>query len=368
VEVSADPWRWIKDQEFLTVKPRNDYSASLFRDAVRADLHHSRYEGRHSRYEARHVARKPSKWKWVAAAAAAAGGIAAVATAAPWSGGSASLTADQRVTTTRHSSAFSSALTNMAKSAAADTVNSRADVAGKSQGAASGSKAAAPASKKPARPAAAPAHSAAKPSAAKPSAPAAAKPAVVNPGTVHAAQKKAAPAHSATPKQSGGQSGQASQSTQSTQATPTTFYDSVEPGYIPTGAAVATYADGPYAQSAASLAGRGTIMWIDVSGGDPNADALDIEPTDATPAVAAAWVDTKLTQDPSSYPILYTSYSEWSEVKADVAQLPSWMASHVKYWIADPTGYAHILPGASATQWYWGATYDISSAVPGFFP
>ena len=351
------------------MQPRNNYSASLFRDAVRADLQHSPYEGRHSRYEARHVARKPSKWKWVAAAAAAAGGIAAVATAAPWSGGSASLTADQRVTTTRHSTAFSSALTNMAKSAAADAVNSRADVAGKSQGAASGSKAAAPASPKAARPATAPAHSAA-----KASAPAAAKPAVVNSGkAVHAAQKQAAPAHTATAQQGGVKSSKSSQSsqsqsTQSTQATPTTFYDSVEPGYIPGGAAVATYADGPYAQSAASLAGRGTIMWIDVSGGDPNADALDIEPTDATPAVAAAWVDTKLTQDPSSYPILYTSYSEWSEVKADVAQLPSWMASHVKYWIADPTGYPHILAGASATQWYWGATYDISSAVPGFFP
>jgi len=334
------------------VKPRTNYSASLFRDAMRADQHHSRYEGRHSRYDARHVARKPSKWKWAAAAAAAAGGIAAVATAAPWSGGSASLTADQRVTATSHSPAFSSAQTNMGKSAA-DSVNSRADVAskGKSAAPASGPKTAAPASPKAATPHVSLQHSA----------PAAAKPAVVNPGAaVHAAQKKATPAHSATP-----QSSQSTQSTQSTQ--PTTFYDSVEPGAIPAGAKVATYADGPYAQSAASLAGRGTIMWIDVSGGDPNADALDIEPTDATPAVAAAWVDKKLTQDPSSYPILYTSYSEWGSVKADVAQLPSWMATHVKYWIADPTGYPHILPGANATQWYWGKTYDISSAEPGFF-
>jgi hypothetical protein len=42
------------------------------------------------------------------------------------------------------------------------------------------------------------------------------------------------------------------------------------------------------------------------------------------------------------------------------------MQAHVKYWIADPTGTPHILPGAAATQWYWGANYDISTAKAGF--
>jgi hypothetical protein len=42
------------------------------------------------------------------------------------------------------------------------------------------------------------------------------------------------------------------------------------------------------------------------------------------------------------------------------------MQSHVKYWIADPTGTKHILPGAAATQWYWGPSYDITAAQPGF--
>jgi hypothetical protein len=64
---------------------------------------------------------------------------------------------------------------------------------------------------------------------------------------------------------------------------------------------------------------------------------------------------------------VYTFKNDWGQVEADIAQLPSWMAPHVKYWIADPNGYPHILPGASATQWYWGSTYDISSAEPGFF-
>ena len=43
------------------------------------------------------------------------------------------------------------------------------------------------------------------------------------------------------------------------------------------------------------------------------------------------------------------------------------MQAHVKYWIADPTGTPHIVPGASATQWFWGSSYDISQAQPGFF-
>ena len=42
------------------------------------------------------------------------------------------------------------------------------------------------------------------------------------------------------------------------------------------------------------------------------------------------------------------------------------MQSHVRWWIADPTGVDHIVPGASATQWYWGHNYDITTAKPGF--
>jgi hypothetical protein len=52
--------------------------------------------------------------------------------------------------------------------------------------------------------------------------------------------------------------------------------------------------------------------------------------------------------------------SEWPAVKAAISTLPSSMQSHVRYWIADPTGYPHILPGATATQWYWGHSFDIS--------
>ena len=63
---------------------------------------------------------------------------------------------------------------------------------------------------------------------------------------------------------------------------------------------------------------------------------------------------------------MYTYRSAWQTVKASVASLPSWMQAKVRYWIADPTGVPHMVPGANATQWYWGQSYDISTANPGF--
>jgi hypothetical protein len=41
------------------------------------------------------------------------------------------------------------------------------------------------------------------------------------------------------------------------------------------------------------------------------------------------------------------------------------MQHQVRWWIADPTGTPHIVPGADATQWYWGHSYDITTARPG---
>jgi hypothetical protein len=58
--------------------------------------------------------------------------------------------------------------------------------------------------------------------------------------------------------------------------------------------------------------------------------------------------------------------SEWSAVKSAVAALPASMQSHVRWWIADPTGVPHVVPGSSATQWYWGSNYDITTATPSF--
>jgi hypothetical protein len=148
---------------------------------------------------------------------------------------------------------------------------------------------------------------------------------------------------------------------------PYRIYDSVTPTAIPGGKPVATYSNGTYQASRASVAGRGDVLWIDVNGSNPGAHALDVEPGDATPATAAAWASVKLTKDHNSKPIVYTMRSWWSAVQASMNGLPGWMHSHIRYWIADPTGSEHILPGADATQWYWGKSFDITTAKPGFW-
>jgi hypothetical protein len=147
---------------------------------------------------------------------------------------------------------------------------------------------------------------------------------------------------------------------------PYLIYDSTEPSTVPVGQPVATYADGPFAAPSYEVAGHNQVLWIDTNGSDPQASALDVEPGDATPGIAAQWVQQKLTAQPKATAIVYTSLGEWAEVQASIGTLPASMQSHVKYWIANPTGFPHMIPGASATQWYWGSTYDISTAEPGF--
>jgi len=149
-------------------------------------------------------------------------------------------------------------------------------------------------------------------------------------------------------------------------AQPFLVYDSVTPQTIPGNPVVATYADGPNPDTPAMVAGRTNVIWISITGYDYNASALDIEPGCASPSQAANWVSQRLTIHPHGVAILYTMISDWSAVQANVASLPSWMKSHIRWWIADPTGTAHIVPGSQATQWYWGPNYDISTALPGF--
>jgi hypothetical protein len=149
-------------------------------------------------------------------------------------------------------------------------------------------------------------------------------------------------------------------------ARPYEIYDSVTPSAIPAGHEVATYADGPFAASPSAVAGR-NVLWIDTNGSDTHASALDVEPGDVTPFGAGSWAAQKLQANPQGQAIIYTMQSEWPAVQAAVkSAVPSAEQSHVRWWIADPTGVPHMVPGASATQWYWGSNYDISTANPGF--
>ena len=146
---------------------------------------------------------------------------------------------------------------------------------------------------------------------------------------------------------------------------PYSMYDSVTPAQIPAGHPVATYATGSYAVSPAQ-AGSHAIM-IDTNGSDPAmASVLDIEPGNVPPTAAAGWAQARLTANPHAVVRIYTMLSQWDAAKASIHTLPGWMQTHVKWWIADPTGVQHVVPGSDATQWYWGPTYDISTVNPGF--
>lgn len=147
---------------------------------------------------------------------------------------------------------------------------------------------------------------------------------------------------------------------------PYLIYDSVTPSSIPVGKAAAVYVNGSYAASASQTAGHGKVLWIDTNGSNPAANVLDVEPGDATPHGAAVWVQQRLTQHPKEVAIVYTMRSQWQAVKDNVAHLPAWQQDKVRYWIADPTGVPHVVPGSNATQWYWGAHYDITTANPEF--
>jgi len=146
---------------------------------------------------------------------------------------------------------------------------------------------------------------------------------------------------------------------------PYQVYDSVTPSHIPSGARIAAYATGGYAVNPASVPGRSHVTWIDTKGTDPHAAALDVEPGDATPAQAATWTWNKLHNAAGDIAIIYTYRAEWQATQAAISTLPQAMQHQVRYWIADPTGVPHIVPGAAATQWYWGHNFDISNALPG---
>ncbi len=184
-------------------------------------------------------------------------------------------------------------------------------------------------------------------------------------GSSKSGTAKPAPARAKSGAAAGHQSA-ADQSAHAKSAKPYVFYDSVTPQAIPAGAEVATYATGARPVPVSAVAGRKDVLWIDTLATDPSAQALDVEPGCASPSQVPGWISAKLKAHPQELAIIYTSLSEWSQVQADVASLPASMRSAIRWWIADPTGTPHMVPGAQATQYYWGSSYDISLAEPDF--
>jgi hypothetical protein len=147
---------------------------------------------------------------------------------------------------------------------------------------------------------------------------------------------------------------------------PYRIYDSVTPSSIPRGEAAAVYSTGAYYTTPSQTQHLGHTLWIDTTGRNYSASVLDVEPGDATPAQAASWVHHRLSANPDAKVRVYTMRSMWPATHSAIASLPSWMQARVHWWIADPTGVPHIVPGSYATQWYWGQSYDLSLAKPGF--
>lgn len=138
-------------------------------------------------------------------------------------------------------------------------------------------------------------------------------------------------------------------------------YDAVTVSNLPTGAYVAVYANGRYRANPAELKRFKNVTWIDVNGTDPRANALDIETGDATPETVLSWVpDHVKIYGAKAHSRLYSNLSTWPAVKAAVARLAPAERSTVMYWVANPTGVRHLVPGSAATQWFWGPGYDIT--------
>jgi hypothetical protein len=147
----------------------------------------------------------------------------------------------------------------------------------------------------------------------------------------------------------------------------TSMYDSTQPSLIPaTAEYIAIYGNGQYAASRETVQRqfpKARIFSIDVL----NADAVgcgiaDVENGDMTPADVPGWVDRRLAAHHNGVLCrIYCNQSTWPAVKAEVAKLAPEKRAAVRYWIADPTGNAHSLPGADATQYYWAGDWDQST-------
>jgi len=146
------------------------------------------------------------------------------------------------------------------------------------------------------------------------------------------------------------------------------MYDSTRPSAIPADATVvALYRNGRYAATQEQGNQFPMRLWIDVLGtAAQNASILDIETGDATPETVLSWVPARQQFHPYSVARLYCDLSTWPAVKGYVAQLDQSQRAMVRYWIANPTGLPHLVPGSDATQYEWLTGYDVSAFGPGW--
>lgn len=144
-----------------------------------------------------------------------------------------------------------------------------------------------------------------------------------------------------------------------------TQYDSAPHEFPPEARTVSLYVNGLYAWRGPLAHTWERVLWIDVFGTAPGqASVLDVETGDAGPSQVPGWCEERLTAVPDSLLRLYCNISTWETVKKQVATMPALARGRVRYWIANPTGAPHLVPGSAATQWDWGESWDTSSYGP----
>jgi hypothetical protein len=157
-----------------------------------------------------------------------------------------------------------------------------------------------------------------------------------------------------------------------------TMYDSVDVKQIPVAAkAVAGYVNGHWPTFASLMARFPNAYRLSIAvNASTDAECLDIENGDATPAQAPAWVKRQL-QRGTKRPVVYSSVSQMPAVLSALTTAGI-KRSDVRVWTAHYTGKAHVCTAAcgygtidaDATQYdnhAFGKNLDASLCKPDFF-
>jgi hypothetical protein len=148
------------------------------------------------------------------------------------------------------------------------------------------------------------------------------------------------------------------------------MYDSVEVSQIPaTAEAVAGYVGGKWPTFNVLVQRFPHTHRLSIAvNASEDADCLDVETGDATPAEAPAWFRRQIRLG-KTLPCFYANSSTMPAVIAALtaAGIPR---NQYRVWSAHYTGVPHIQPGSDATQWYdkaLGRNLDISWCKDTFF-
>lgn len=143
------------------------------------------------------------------------------------------------------------------------------------------------------------------------------------------------------------------------------MFDSTRPERIARSArCVALYHNGRYAASPQVIEGfrrRGVkVLLIDVLGNAPDeCSVADREQEDIPQDIIRTWVLQRIAVR-GRLARVYCDLDNWPGAQDACEGL------RVRWWVANPTGTEHLVPGSDATQWLWTPGYDQSMLSPEF--